>query len=118
MLIEFLAPSPKAGIKEHQSREVAAALIAAGFAQPVPPEPPAPPAPPTWDVIRHGEYDQLVVVRKCGGSVVYFDGPPDRTKWPDCPEDIAKKFSELKRPGEQPAGLMFAGSNWREKLPL
>jgi hypothetical protein len=33
MFVEYLNPSPKAGIREHVSREVAAALIAAGFAR-------------------------------------------------------------------------------------
>jgi hypothetical protein len=38
MHIEFLPPSPKAGLTEHVAREIGAGLIVAGFAREIPPE--------------------------------------------------------------------------------
>ena len=74
-------------------------------------------ATPVWDVIRTVESGMLVVVRKCGTETTYFDGPPDRKRWDDCPQDIVKKFAAMKRENEPSSALPFAGRNWRERLP-
>jgi hypothetical protein len=111
MFIEYLPPSPKAGIKEHQSRETAAALIAAGFAQPVPltdsekleiaknsghtivPHYSV----PVWSV--GAPYGALLVVRRFGTETTYFKVPPDRKQWPDCPESISEEFERQRAKG-------------------
>jgi hypothetical protein len=126
MFVEFLAPSPKAGLKEHVSREVAASLIAAGFAKAaqmtdvdrdalrqashddvVVPRVPV----PTWTVIRHGLSGETLVVRKYGFQTWYFDGPPDLSKWPDCPETIAEEFERMKSQPQKRVGLTEAQRN-------
>ncbi len=106
MYIEFLAPSPKAGIKEHVSRETGTALIAAGFAkaEAVPDsdirlhrdsvQAPFVSA-PTWSVFKHSVSGNIVVCRKSGFETTYFDGPPDPVKWRDCPASIAEEFARL-----------------------
>jgi hypothetical protein len=129
MFVEFCHPSPKAGIKEHVAREVAAALLASGLAREVvltpeqklamrfgndPFAPAKPTPPPTWFVYRTAEFGDLVISRKqADGSTAIFNSPPS-----DCPADVAKKFSEMQLPGDQPVLPPFAGTGWREKLPL
>jgi len=58
MFVEFLAPSPKAGIQEHVAREVGASLIVAGFAKEVE----APPA-PEFQVRQKEAFFELVVTK-------------------------------------------------------
>jgi hypothetical protein len=113
MLIEYCHPSPKAGIQEHQSREVAAALIAAGFAREVPltdekrkalrfgtsslsgHSVQAPyVAEPTWSVIRHKESKNILVVRKSGFETTYFNGVPELKRWSDLRPERARELAE------------------------
>jgi hypothetical protein len=107
MFIEFLAPSPKAGIKEHVSRETGAALVAAGFAKPAPiPDSDirlhkdsvqAPyVAEPLWTVFKHSYSGEILVCLKRGFETTFFDGPPDPAKFPGCPASIAEQFALLK----------------------
>jgi hypothetical protein len=120
MLIEYQVPSPKAGIKEHQSREVAAALIAAGFAKAVPVKDEDRPLgkddvaperkPRGWEVglFSYGDEQKPVIIFHDGAfGKTLFDGVPGPKKvwsaaeqrhileYPDCPQDVVEKFLKL-----------------------
>jgi hypothetical protein len=95
MLVEFCSPSPKQGTREHVSREVATALIVAGFAKEIV----APPA--TFQVapvpIEFGIFRGALATTPttlycrcnqapCNGRTEHYIGAPDA-------ESIAKNFS-------------------------
>jgi hypothetical protein len=120
MLIEFLPPSPKAGIQEHVSRETAAALFAAGFAKAVqmrdedripskddviPPKPPR-----GWEAgfFMWGAEKVLSIIFHDGqGGKMVYDGPPAPSRrWSaaeqrhvmvpaDCPAEVIAQFHTL-----------------------
>jgi hypothetical protein len=124
MFIEFLPPSPKAGIKEHVSIETGKALIAAGFARltrvsdadhvpdkddVIPPKPPR-----GWETgfITWGDERKLVIIFHDGqGGRMVYDGPPVEKRWVDarengrlghyvnvaieCPADVIAQFHTL-----------------------
>jgi hypothetical protein len=117
MFIEYQHPSPKAGVREHQSREVAAALIAAGFAKAVPltevdriPDkddvmPPRPARGWTVELYSWGDEKQPRIVFYDGafGRTVYEGIPGPVRRWSaekqqyvmepsDCPVEVVEKF--------------------------
>jgi len=109
MYIEYVSPSPKAGIKEHVSREVAAAIVAAGLAKEVnltPEErlalrfgnygkPPAAAPTPTWNCIRSPYTGAPLIQRRCGDETTCFNASPSKKQWPDCPPEVIKKFEQM-----------------------
>jgi len=118
MFVEFLEPSPKAGLKEHVSRETAAALIAAGFAKAVPISD-SDRVPDKDDVIpplhargweagwfQWGDERKPVIIFWDGGSgkTVYDGPPPAQRRWTgekyefvssDCPTEVIVQFHTL-----------------------
>lgn len=115
--IQYLPPSPKAGVQEHVSRETAAALIAAGFAQPVPGYK-EPVVPDKDDVIVHvdgpvgwsacmyrspyGADPLPVIVHRDshGGKTIYNGPPPAKRQW------SAEKQAYVMEPSSCPASVV------------
>lgn len=118
MFVEYQFPSPKAGVREHVSREVAAALIAAGFATAVPikdedrvpdKDDVMPPRPPKgWEVALRGDEKKPVIIFHDGifGKTVYEGVPGSQRRWSaaeqrhvmvpsDCPVEVVEKFLAL-----------------------
>lgn len=113
MFIEYVQPSPRAGVQEHVSQTTAAALIAAGFAKEVelteeerkalrfgtgttssaghtiPPYVPT----PTWSVIKHTGNGEIFVRRSFMSEVLFFNGVPDLKRWPDLTKERAKELA-------------------------
>jgi hypothetical protein len=115
--IQYLPPSPKAGVKEHVSRETAAALVAAGFAQPVPdykePVVPdkddvivVPDGPIGWSacVYRNAygadPFPAIVHRDSHGGKTIYVGPPTPQRRW------SAEKQAYVMEPSSCPASVV------------
>jgi hypothetical protein len=110
MFIEYVQPSPRAGVQEHVSQTTAAALIAAGFAKEVelteeerkvlrfgtgsPSGAGHTVAPnfstPVWNVINSPYTGKILLQRRLGSENTLFNGRPDK-EW-NCPPEIVKEF--------------------------
>jgi hypothetical protein len=130
--IQYLPPSPKAGINEHVSRETAAALIAAGFAQPVPDykEPVVPDkddvivpvdGPVGWSACiyrsPYGADPFAAIVHRDshGGKTIYNGPPPAQRRW------SAEKQAYVMEPSSCPASVVaeyhrIAGNDKEAKI--
>lgn len=74
--VQFLPPSPRAGQRDHVSRETADSLVAAGFAELIEIE--LPPAVVTWSVGKSPNTERFFIIGTCSRpccSTFRYNGP-------------------------------------------
>lgn len=134
--IQYCSPSPKHGIKEHVSREVAAACIAAGlavevhlseeekkrlrFGVPLQTELPA----PVWTVEKHPATGEVTIIRKFQTETTFMSAvPKDTSVWPwrelskERVKEIREQFEAMvSNGGARGTSPAFSGKGWREEI--